>query len=542
MRNSSRVLVLALASFLRLSAVSAGPHDAQARRLESASSLRLHFTIKRSSMFINGASEFDVFANPVLSGDNVAFNGQVVFVDGTMVQKYVLADGVTYSVMQSNSASAASTVSCLPAAVITSLQELVGAINAATPVANVVVDDQQVSCDAGSAYQIAFGGETFALCAAKQASGAGFKIVGSDLDIEAFYLSEAVNTTAPSLDAAVASTCEKVATTTTLTAVGKALLTRTAVEVTAPVASANATRTLTQNAEEATATVAASSCACKSIMRPCIFIKGLGATDDSGLSDTDKTGYFGDIKNHAPCCSSVKFAMINTVDFPWTSATQQQKVCDLAIAMSPTSSASTKTIDNTIVVAHSMGNLLLAGAIANGRCKLSSTSTWVAMSGPMKGSMASDYLQNACSGNSNSLVSAVANLIGRCPANAAITSLAYEGEAYASTLGSQYVAAQTVYRSYVSAVMCSNAHDGLLSTDQVVFNLAAAAINHKSKENDGLVEYQSCAGGFPTSKFGATHTSPFYVTRLNHADTRFLHGDALFNDAQKPVKWFECLL
>ncbi|KAF1331328.1 hypothetical protein FI667_g4531, partial [Globisporangium splendens] len=502
MWQSSRVLVLALTSFLGLSAVSASPsfrgdQGNIARRLESASSLRLHFTIKRNTMYINGASEFDVFANPVLSDNNsIAFNGQATFVDGTTVQKYTLVDGVTYSVTQSAPYGVVSeAVSCLPATVTAPLQELVSAINAATPIGSILVDNEQVSCEAGTS------------------SGAGFKIIGSDLDIEAFYLSEPVSITAPSVDAAVALTS----------------------------ASANATRSLIENAEEATVTISASSCTCKGKLRPCIFFEGLGSTDNSGLSDT--TDYFDDIAKHAPCCSSIKFAKVNTADYPWTSATQQQKVCDLSISMSSTSSASTKTIDNTIIVAHSMGNLLLAGAIANGRCKLSSTSSWVALSGPMKGSMGSDYLQNACNGNSNGFITAVANLIGRCPANAATVSLAYQGEAYASsTLNSAYVAAQSAYRSYVSAAMCSNAYDGLLSLDQVVYKLGGSVINHKSKENDGIVEYVSCAGGLATSNFGDSYTSPFYVTKLNHMDTTFRHGDALFDNSQKPVKWFECLL
>uniref|UniRef100_K3WM65 DUF676 domain-containing protein n=1 Tax=Globisporangium ultimum (strain ATCC 200006 / CBS 805.95 / DAOM BR144) TaxID=431595 RepID=K3WM65_GLOUD len=510
MWQSSRVLVLALTSFLGLSAVSAGPsfrggHGDVARRLASASSLRLHFAIKRDSMYINGASEFDVFANPVLSENNsIAFNGQATFVDGTTVQKYLLVDGVTYSVAQSSPYGVVSeTVSCLPATVTTPLQELVGAINTATPVVNVLAVDEQVSCEVGSAYKITFGGETYALCAAKQASGAGFKIIGSDLDIER---SICRNTTSA-----------------------------------ASAASANSTRSLAQNAEEATVTISASSCACKGKMRPCIFIHGLGLTDNSGLSDT--TTYFGDIAKHAPCCSSVKFAHLNTVDYPWTSATQQQKVCDMAISMSSTSSASTKTIDNTIIVAHSMGNLLLGGAIANGKCKLSSTSSWVALSGPMKGSMGSDYLQNACSGNSNGFVEAVANLIGRCPANPATVSLAYQGEAYASSaLNAAYAAAQTAFQTYVSAAMCSNSFNGLISLDQPVYALGGTVINHKSKENDGIVEYLSCAGGLSPSKFSNMYTGPFYVTKLNHMDTTFRHGDAVIDNAKKPVKWFECLL
>lgn len=55
------------------------------------------------------------------------------------------------------------------------------------------------------------------------------------------------------------------------------------------------------------------------------------------------------------------------------------------------------------------------------------------------------------------------------------------------------------------------------------------------------MEYQSCAKGLALSSFDDTYSSTFYVTKLNHIDTTFRHGDALVNAAQKPVKWFECL-
>ncbi|KAI9922680.1 hypothetical protein PsorP6_002564 [Peronosclerospora sorghi] len=64
-----------------------------------------------------------------------------------------------------------------------------------------------------------------------------------------------------------------------------------------------------------------------------------------------------------------------------------------------TSSVSSKTIADTITVTHSMGGLMMAGALANGRCKkkfASSKTTWVSLSAPMTGTMGSDYLQKAC--------------------------------------------------------------------------------------------------------------------------------------------------
>ncbi|CAI5745889.1 unnamed protein product [Peronospora destructor] len=186
------------------------------------------------------------------------------------------------------------------------------------------------------------------------------------------------------------------------------------------------------------------------------------------------------------------------------------------------SSSSTKsTIKDTIIVAHSMGNLMLAGAIANGLCELDSSSTWVAMPGPMKGSMASDFIQKTCAGNASKILKDIGDIVGKCPPKKSITSLAYEGESYSSKkLDAAYKAAHKVYRDKVYAVMCG-----------------------KSDKNDGVVEFQSCAGGFPDDKFGDTYRDRFYRAELNHFDMEFLAGDSpLRNDAKMPVKWFECLM
>ncbi|ETM37446.1 hypothetical protein L914_16002, partial [Phytophthora nicotianae] len=63
-----------------------------------------------------------------------------------------------------------------------------------------------------------------------------------------------------------------------------------------------------------------------------------------------------------------------------------------------------------------------------------------------------------------------------------------------------------------------------------------------SKENDTLVEFQSCLGGLDPDMFGDSYLDRFYSAKLNHADTAFLTHDGLFRDSQKPFKWFECLL
>ncbi|GMF29925.1 unnamed protein product [Phytophthora lilii] len=349
---------------------------------------------------------------------------------------------------------------------------------------------------------------------------------GSDLDITVEYLDEPVEIVAPTLDSAAAE-CEMVVSPTFIAGF-----------VEWGCISSDARRRLKA---QAGVTISSSSCSCGSTPRPCIFFRGMGSTTEYTTLQTT-SDYWGDIEKHAPCCSSFSYAILNTVDFAWTDADQQEKVCNFALPVSSSSSKSARVVADTMVVTHSMGGLLVAGALANGACTFASSTTWVSMSPIVGGSMSSDYQQSACSG-SNALLGAIATLIGRCPATTASKSFAYEGESYSTvSLDKAYEAAQEAYRSNVDAAIRSDNYSGLLSTDQLVYKLAGSVIPHKSSENDGIVEYQSCAGGIATSKFGTSYQDAFYLTGLNHADTTFRHGDALIVNSQKPVKWFECLL
>ncbi|GMF34254.1 unnamed protein product [Phytophthora lilii] len=284
-----------------------------------------------------------------------------------------------------------------------------------------------------------------------------------------------------------------------------------------------------------------SSCSCMSTPRPCIFIHGLGVKEEMPENE-DTFSYWGDsIIDHTPCCSSVKFAHLNTVDNAWTNETQQAKVCNRALAVSTTSTD--LVITDTIVITHSMGNLMFAGALATGKCSLHSSSTWVGIAGPMTGSMASDFVQESCAGDTNWFWEKVGDISGRCPPNTGLKSLAFENGNFSSIpLNEAYAAAQETYRNSVYALMCGYGHTGITSKYQAEFWAVGSSIPHKSKENDGMVEFQSCAPGIPESQFGDSYRDRFYKTKLNHYDMQFKAGDALLDEAKMPVKWFECLL
>ncbi|EEY70530.1 uncharacterized protein PITG_05957 [Phytophthora infestans T30-4] len=249
---------------------------------------------------------------------------------------------------------------------------------------------------------------------------------------------------------------------------------------------------------------------CPTTPRPCIFLHGLDNPNDvKELQDTPKLtrSKFGDMHGHAPCCSTIKYAVVNTIDAGWTNDTLQHKYCDYALSMSDSSDVATGTIDKTIVVTHSMGGLVMAHALATGKCRFSDTTSWVSLSPPMAGSMAVDYLMEFSS----------------------------------PSIDAAYAAAQKAYRKNVTAAMCSDSYVGLFSTYQAVCILAGTVIPHKSKKNDGLVEFDSCLGGLDENLFGNHYLDTFYRPKLNHADTAFLNGDGILKNSQKPRKWFECL-
>ncbi|KAG2505212.1 hypothetical protein JM16_009177 [Phytophthora kernoviae] len=469
--------------------------------LANAPSVKLHVTFKREAMRIHRHSKFDVFANPVVSADGteILYDGFSTFVEDDSQFKYMLVDGVGYLVESSVKDTKVQTVTCLPA--VMPFDSILPAFNDAIPIPSASIGGATVECSSGNLFKASFGGASFAVCA----SGAsGFIAHSSDMTIEAEYLDAPVSIIAPKLDDD-AKACNALATAISVTPTALALLSGDEIP-------ASTSRNLKAASHMA---MAASKCECKSTPRPCIFLHGLGNPSElDELQDsprlTDKK--FGSIKGHAPCCSTVN---------------------DLASAI----------IADTIIVTHSMGGLVLAGALATGKCKFGINTSWVALSTPMTGSMAADHLQNFCNDETNNFALGLFELLGQCPMSISRRSTVYQGEKYSTPeLDARYIAAQQAYGGNVAAAMCSDYYVGLFSAYQAPCILAGTKVPHKSIENDGLVEFDSCTVGLDVSQFGTSYLDRFYMPELNHADTAFLTGEGIFKDYQKPHKWFECLL
>ncbi|KAK1929110.1 hypothetical protein P3T76_015403 [Phytophthora citrophthora] len=486
-------------------------------------SLRFHFTLKRSSMKVHGESEFSMYATPFLSDkkEKVLYDVFASFRDDEMLYNYTLVAGIPYASTLPLHKTNSPSVTCIDSesGTLPAINSIVAAINQATPVTS---GGNGSNCVNGKVFKVTIHGIDFALCS----SSSGFTMQGTDMDINVGFLEERVDIVHPS-----DTSCEEEVAYNAVTSIGSSLLTGQPI----PEISRNL------KAEFDFSFRGKSSCSCKSTPRPCIFVHGLGVKTETSENE-DFFSYWGkSIVDHAPCCSSLKFAHLNTVNNTWTSHSLQHKVCERALAVSNTSSKS--VITDTIVITHSMGNLMFSGALATEKCSLDASSTWVGMAGPMIGSMASDFVQESCSGETNEFWEEVGDITGRCPPNTGLKSLAYEhGNFSTHRLNNEYAAAQKAYRENVHALMCGRSYSGLVSKYQAKFWALGHSIPHKSKENDGMVEFQSCAHGFSEEKFGDNYRDRFYKTKLNHYDMQFLAGDSLLNEDKMPVKWFECLL
>ncbi|ETI37349.1 hypothetical protein F443_16648 [Phytophthora nicotianae P1569] len=503
--------------------------------LSEAHSMLLHVTLKGKNRKIHGQSVFDVYANPVVSADNtnIHYDAFSSFIQGDTKFTYMFVNGTSYmveSLASDNISSNWQALHCLPS--IIPFEHIFPALNNATIVPSASVRGEPVDCPGGSLFQTSFSGVDFVLCVS---SGSGFTAYGLDVTMTAKYLPGPTRYTLPALveEAApcpVVTTPEPVAPTAIAILTGRSL----------PPSSSRNLRIA------AHAAIEADTCECMSTPRPCIFLHGLGnPNEEAELQDTPKLTKekFGDIGDHAPCCTTVKYAVLNTVDIGWTNETLQQKFCDFSLSMSETSDLTSRTISDTIVVTHSMGGLVLASALATGKCKLAASTSWVSMSAPTMGSMAGDFLQDICDGELTDVVSKVMDLVGQCPVSIAKKSTYYQNGKYSTPeLNAAYTAAQEAYRSNVHAALCSKSYNGVLSKYYPSCLVGGTVIPHKSKENDTLVEFQSCLGGLDPDMFGDSYLDRFYSAKLNHADTAFLTHDGLFRDSQKPFKWFECLL
>ncbi|KAL4133406.1 hypothetical protein PRIC2_003724 [Phytophthora ramorum] len=260
-------------------------------------SLKLGFNIKRPSLAVHGATTFDIFVTPVVSGDNVAFNGKATIEQDGATHNFYLVNNVPYHEVINTTVK---TVTCQTPNVIPSVSNVVEAIASAFAVSSVNTD-QDISCTNGTWLSTTFAGESYVLCTGTGSGSNNFVVYGEDMSIAFEYLSESLVIMKPTN---APTTCDIV----TDGSVPAAALNNIYAK-----ALSSLHRKLTE--ETSTAYLPTITCTCQSTPRPCLFFHGMDVKEDGGI--VDDYSFFGDIKKHAPCCSSFSFAILNTVDYEW---------------------------------------------------------------------------------------------------------------------------------------------------------------------------------------------------------------------------------
>ncbi|OWY99879.1 hypothetical protein PHMEG_00029043, partial [Phytophthora megakarya] len=140
--------------------------------------------MKRKSAKLHGQSEFDIYANPVVSatGDSVLYNSYATFVQDKSEFTYSLFDGAAY--LTTNELFKTESVRCLPPNTLP-FDNILPALNNVEPIPSASLGKSSVECTSGNLFKTSFAGVKYAICASGKT---GFTAYSSDLDIAVEYL------------------------------------------------------------------------------------------------------------------------------------------------------------------------------------------------------------------------------------------------------------------------------------------------------------------------------------------------------------------
>jgi hypothetical protein len=222
--------------------------------------------------------------------------------------------------------------------------------------------------------------------------------------------------------------------------------------------------------------------------KECIFFHGTGQSTESPPTSA-YTDYWGDIHKSTSQCSSRRFAHFDTKNYGWEDAELQRKHCEVLLGGTGFQGMSTagQLVENKIIFSHSMGNLILGGAISNNLCQLGNSSSWYESQGPLAGSKGPDVAQDICTGWWD-WVTLLVEWVGFCVPTGQSdpvreTSIAYKSMRTNVDFGK----AQLAIKENVKGAMCGDTAWGLNSIYSPALQALAAFIWFDG-DNDGMVE------------------------------------------------------
>lgn len=280
----------------------------------------------------------------------------------------------------------------------------------------------------------------------------------------------------------------------------------------------------------------------------CVFLHGAGEPSDLPPVTRKYADYWGSVHDFTPQCSERHFVRAETTFRGWDSTYLQKTFC--ALAADPTGQTNGTTIRDTIIFAHSMGNLILAAGIKNGYCSFdTASSSWYAINPPFGGSPAASKLVSICHhffDKSPSVISfdnlygIIATKGGYCNEQTKKPSQSYLSlqPGYCSEDGQCLDNIGDVVKAHVTGIMCGSSPFGLKSRYSILLAALAQIVGY-GESNDGMVGVSSCAKFHGRNAFGDNYKDKFYLSPLNHSDGTCRNSNGLFGHDKMPCSYFK---
>ncbi|GMF29223.1 unnamed protein product [Phytophthora lilii] len=342
------------------------------RNLQEQPALRLSFQLKRKSIYVHGASSFDVLATPSFKQspkkDLIVYDGVATFEQDGEKHEYSLVDGNAYYTNHPVGLNATKS-GCLPSGFVPPIETVLSAIDTAYTATHLV----ETESGGGSVSSWVTDGICICrLLCAPHVHHDGFKIKGEDLDINVRYENSIPAIVAPSVPDDVVEYCGKVPLSDTLSPSAASLFHHSFSEWSHRALRAQESESWISSLVSSVVSAVSgdsddsgSSSSCSTTPRPCVFVAGLGQKTDYGLSTSELKTYFGDeFQNYVPCCSSIQFIELATSLYAWYDLTLAKELVGYLFETSSSSDSSTGVIADTIIFTHSSANNMLAYAIS----------------------------------------------------------------------------------------------------------------------------------------------------------------------------------
>jgi len=269
----------------------------------------------------------------------------------------------------------------------------------------------------------------------------------------------------------------------------------------------------------------------------CVFLHGVGWPNTSAPTTSDTDEYWGgddNINSLTPWCSSRVFLHQETRKRGWDDDELGQGVCHDILG----ADSDDKVIRNTVIVTHSLGNLIFAAALRRGDCSMDASSHFVAITAPWHGTKGVSVLAELCS-----------NTTTHTDLKWLVQKMHYCDEEEPGLLQKGYRTMAPDYPGFmglwktaqvsVSAAMCGQSAFGLSTLYSVAMETLSTYIEY-GEDNDGMVPVSSCF--LPGMVYKPDYTSRFYAADVNHVDGTLRDGNGVFGTVtRQPNLWFSSL-